>query len=202
VSAANRTRGLVTEQMTVRWFRDNGFPHAERTVRTGYRVATRELADAGDLGLCPGAIVAVKSLRPVNRAERAVPGWLAETEAQRVAASAEVALLVVRRDGTADVGEWWAWLTMHTLGELLTTWTAPVPTTLHPPAPVRLLVADGCRLLRAAGYGSPESTKFPELTPSPPSLPTEALLDGLRGTRGPGNRAPSADAGLPTATEA
>jgi hypothetical protein len=143
--AASRTRGLVTEQMEVRWFRAHGFPRAERVVRTGYRTPERALPDAGDIALCPGVIVASKSLRPVNRAERAVPGWLTETEAQRVAAGAEVALLVVRRDGTADVGEWFCWLPYG--------WCCGL---VNGP-PCRLLVRDACVLLRNSGYGSPLS---------------------------------------------
>jgi hypothetical protein len=80
-------------------------------------------------------------------------GFLAETEAQRVAAGADVALLVVRRDGTADVGEWWAWLETRMLAWL--TFAGQFQDFDAPQLPVRLIVADACRLLRAAGYGEP-----------------------------------------------
>jgi hypothetical protein len=152
--AASRNRGKTTEQMGVRWLRGNGFDGAERVVRTGWRTADHQLPDGGDVLWCPGIISQFKALRPVNRMERAVPRWMAETEAQRVAAGAAVGLLVVRRDGTADVGEWWAFLPLHMLHNLA--W----PEHLHPwtksdHRPARLLVSDTARLLRAAGYGTP-----------------------------------------------
>ena len=152
MTGSNRRRGLVTEQAICRWFRGNGFPHAERVVRTGYRTPERALPDAGDIALSPGVLVAAKSLRPVNRAERAVPGWLAETEAQRQSAGADVALLVVRRDGTADVGEWWAFVDAFEFAQWCTDFEVHGSRLNFP---VRLLVADAARLLRAAGYGSP-----------------------------------------------
>lgn len=153
MSAANTARGKVTEQLAAKWFRGNGFPGAERTVRTGYRSPNRELADEGDLDLCPGVIVSVKSLRPVNRAERAVGGWLADAEAQRVAACAELVLLVVRREGTADVGEWWSWLSVVTVVLPLDPIVGTVDLHAVPAAPARFATADAARLLRSAGYG-------------------------------------------------
>lgn len=155
-------RGKVTERMAAAWFRDHGFPGCERVRRTGWRQATRQLADEGDLDLCPGAIAQVKALRPANRAERAVPGWIAATELQRRAAHADIALLVVRRDGTSDVGEWWAWLTFVTLEGLRTGDTLhlddPDSWTVDDATPVRMQVADAARLLRHAGYGTPIET--------------------------------------------
>ena len=155
MTAAHRRRGAETERMIVRWAREHGYPGAERTVRTGYRTVERTLADEGDIALCPGLIGQSKALRPANAAERAVPGWLAETEAQRTAAGAAVGLLIVRRDGTADVGEWWAWLYLH---DLLETASGRTPERIAPYpvfAPVRLLVADAVTLLRGAGWGEP-----------------------------------------------
>lgn len=154
MTASNRRRGRDTEQAVAKWLRTHGFPHAERCVKTGWRTATGECPDPSDVVLAPGCIAQVKSLRPVNRMERAVPGWLAETEAQRQAAGAVVALLVVRRDGTADVGEWFAWLPLGRLHDVA--WPlSSVKWTPFPDIPVRLLVADAARLLRAAGFGTP-----------------------------------------------
>lgn len=155
MSAAHTARGKVTERLAARWFRDHGFPGAERIVRTGYASPGRTAEDEGDISLCPGAIVQVKSLRPVNRAERAVTGWLVETDAQRFAAGAEVALLVVRRDGTADVGEWFAWLSVTTVVLPLDPLVGTVDLHVTPAIPARFSVADAARLLRSAGYGDP-----------------------------------------------
>lgn len=150
--AASNNRGKATDRAIARWAREHGFPAADRIVRTGYRVPDRELPDAGDQWWAPGLLVQSKSLRPVNRMERAVPGWLAETEAQRQAAGADVALLVVRRDGTADVGEWWCFMEawrFECLCNRSGKWA------YGGRSPLRLLVRDAALLLRYAGYGSP-----------------------------------------------
>ena len=155
MSATHTARGKLTERLAARWFREHGFPGAERIVRTGYAAADRTAEDEGDIGLCPGAIVQVKALRPANRAERAVPTWLVQTEVQRVAAGAEIALLVVRRDGTADVGEWWAWLRTTVVVLPLDPLVGTVDLHAAAAVPIRLQVADAAQLLRGAGYGDP-----------------------------------------------
>lgn len=45
---------------------------------------------------------------------------LAETEAQRVAAGADLGLLVQKRPRCADVGRWWVWLSIERLSYLYT----------------------------------------------------------------------------------
>lgn len=110
--------GKETEQMVARWLRGSGWPGAERRVKTGYRCATREVADEGDILGCPGICWQVKSLRPMNRAELAVPKWLAETESQRAASGADLGFLVVRRWGTTDVGRWWIFQPLAQLHQL------------------------------------------------------------------------------------
>jgi hypothetical protein len=151
MTAAHTNRGKTTERMVVRWARDHGYPHAERVRRTGYTVHGRTDADEGDIDLAPGVVIQVKALRPASRAERAIGRWMAETEAQRHAGGADLGILVVRRDGTADVGEWWAWLPLTSLELLRSDGTLPPADT----TPVRLQLGHLVTLLRAAGYGSP-----------------------------------------------
>lgn len=153
--------GKDTEQRVARWLReDGGFPHAERTVRTGYRTAARELVDAGDIDGTPGIVWQIKSLRPAVRAEREVPGWLLETEVQRAAAGASVGLLVVRRWGTTDVGRWWCFLTAADLFGLADGFggAAMDPGVLMP---VRLEVRHMVALLRGWGWGAGEAETDP-----------------------------------------
>jgi hypothetical protein len=118
VSAKDTNVGKETERMVAGWLRLNGYPGAERTVRTGYRVTGRESADQGDIDGTPGICWQVKSLRPNARAELAVPAWLAETEQQRVASGADLGFLVVRRWGTTDVGRWWVFQRLDQLHTL------------------------------------------------------------------------------------
>jgi hypothetical protein len=150
-------RGKEAERAIVRWARDNGYPHAERVIRTGYRTAARQSADTGDVTLCPAVIVQAKTYTDAGRMERAIPQWMADTEAQRIAAGAEYALLVVRRNGCADVGEWWCWLPGHTFTTLTDPKANVYPPNLDEPGapnpPVRITLADACALLRWAGWG-------------------------------------------------
>jgi hypothetical protein len=111
--------GKDTERLVVRYLRDTGWPGAERTVRTGYHVVNREMADQGDIDGTPGLCWQVKSLRPSTRMELAVPGWLVETDHQREASGATLGFLVVRRWGTTDVGRWWTFQSAWQLYTLL-----------------------------------------------------------------------------------
>lgn len=157
--ATDRNRGAETERLLVKGLRGLGFPHADRTIRTGHGVARDDL---GDVDGTPGLVWQVKSLRPATRAEAAVPEWMAETEAQRVAARAELGVLVVRRD-RRHPPEWWAFVPVVDLYGLVDGWSygsapgawrdTPRDTLVRWPA--RLELADMARLLRAVGYGTP-----------------------------------------------
>lgn len=143
------TLGKEQERRIVRWCRDHGFPKADRVVRTGAGRDYAHRPDEGDVWLAPGVIAQSKRMSPVGRAERAVPQWMRETEAQGLAAHADVALLIVRREGTTDVGEWWAFLHLGTLIDLVDgrgIWGSES---------VRMTVADAATLIRVAGYGEP-----------------------------------------------
>lgn len=145
--------GKDTEQRVARWLRGNGHPHAERTVRTGYRVAGRELVDGGDIDGTPGICWQVKSLRPATRAEREVPAWLLETDSQRRSVGASVGLLVVRRWGTTDVGRWWCYLAA---GDLFGLADGFASAAVDPAVviPVRLELRHMVALLAGWGWGS------------------------------------------------
>lgn len=146
--------GKEQERTIVRWARCNGFAHADRVVRTGAGRGYGHRADEGDVWLCPGVIAQSKRLAPVNRMERAVPVWLEQTEAQRVAADADVGLLIVRREGCADVGQWWCFLPLDDCLKLCQVGEI-VRRGVDRGIPARLQVGDTARLLRAYGYGDP-----------------------------------------------
>lgn len=153
MTAKHNAVGKQTEQMAARWLRDNGFPHAERTVRTGYRTASRDVADAGDIDGTPGLAWQVKSLRPATRAEREVPAWLTELEFQRAHTGADIGILVVRRWGTTDAGRWWAYLDTVDLIQAAGGLVAALPADVVMPA--RLELRHAVTLLHAWGYGDP-----------------------------------------------
>ncbi len=142
--------GKETEQLVARYLRSRGLTGVERAVRTGFRTADgRSVADAGDLTGWPGVCVQVKSLRPATAAERQTRTWLAETEQQRAASGASVGLLVVRRWGTLDVGEWWSFLFARDLFGMADGHSAAA---LRQLAPVRLELSDLVAMMQTWGW--------------------------------------------------
>jgi hypothetical protein len=143
---ANRRKGHDTERQLARWFRTQGWPGAERAVRTGFTAADRAVADPGDITGMPGLVVQAKYV-----AREQIDSWMAETEQQRAAAGADYGLLVVRRTGRADPGQWWVWLPLRGLTRIATGLGVPAP---HGDTPVRLELGHLVPLLRDAGYGT------------------------------------------------
>jgi hypothetical protein len=145
--------GKQTEQMVARYLRSRGLAGVERAVRTGFRTRDRTVADAGDLTGWPGVCVQVKSLRPANAAERAVRRWLVELEVQRAQSGASVGLLVVRRWGTTDVGEWWCFLHLATVLGMAAEATAGIePLSWLDAVPVRMELSDAVDLMQTWGW--------------------------------------------------
>ncbi|ORL06447.1 hypothetical protein [Prescottella equi] len=103
----NKLRGDRAERAVRDYLRANGFPHCERT-RAGY---TR---DAGDLHPAPGLTVQVK-----DRAQYAWPEWLRQLDEQRDEAKADHAVLVVKRRGLGDPGNWLAVMPLAAIARLL-----------------------------------------------------------------------------------
>jgi len=159
----------VTERLAVTYLRGHGFPNAERSVRTGYRVAGRELVDAGDIDGTPGLAWQLKALKPLTAAENAVPGWMTETERQRVAAGADLSVLVVRRD-QRPAEQWFAFLPLVDLialgaGVPLADEHLTVNRLADVAIPARLYLGDLVTLLRSRGYGDPITEPVPPATP-------------------------------------
>lgn len=148
--------GKDTEQRVARYLRSRGLEGVERAVRTGFRTPERAVADAGDLTGWPGVCVQVKSLRPANAAERETRTWLAETERQRQQSGASLGLLIVRRWGTTDVGEWWCFLMLRDLMHAAGEHREALHTTTEP---VRLELAGLVDLLQTWGWAPLEGAR-------------------------------------------
>ena len=153
LGAANRRRGIQAERDLARWLRGNGFPHAERAVRTGFRAADRTSADPGDIAGTPGIVWSVKDC-----AAEQITKWLVELDGmQGDAGTSGFALLVVKRRGSADPGRWWCWLDLVDVLLLAMPPGTSVPNTpLHP---IRSEVGRIVPLLHAAGYGDPAAPR-------------------------------------------
>lgn len=150
---ANSDRGKRAERDLVTWLRGHGWPGAERTVRTGHRTRTRTSVDRGDVDGTPGVAWQLKDV--ADSALSLIPKWLAETEAQRVAAGADVGVLVVKRRGHADPGDWYAFVPLVELMHEVMTPAASrgIGAAAMFAVPVRLAVADLAPILHGRGYG-------------------------------------------------
>lgn len=154
IGRANLAKSKTRERQLVAYLRATGWPGAERTVRTGYRVAGRSHADQGDVDGTPGLVFQLKDVQETKH--HLVPRWLAETQAQRAAVEADYGVLVVKRAGHAHPGDWWAWLPASDLVRLAGA--------AHggPDAPVRLELRFLVIWLRLAGYGTPLTPQLAE----------------------------------------
>jgi hypothetical protein len=109
--ASNRRKGHQAERDVAAYLRNAGWPHAERAVRTGYRTADRTSPDTGDITGTPGVVWQVKAV-----ARESISQWMDETEVQRLAAKADIGVLVQRRPGHAAPRHWWGWVHLVKLG--------------------------------------------------------------------------------------
>lgn len=149
IGRANLAKGKAQERKVVSYLRVNGWPGAERTVRTGYHAPGRISRDRGDIDGTPGIVWQIKDV--AERDWWRIPQWLAATEEQRNAAAADVGILVIRRAGHATPAEWWAHLYLHELVGL----ACGVYDQVTPNVPVRLELQHVLPLLHDAGYGTP-----------------------------------------------
>jgi hypothetical protein len=146
---SNRNRGLNAERDLCKWLRTNGFPGAERAVRTGFRTVDRTSADPGDVMGSPGIVWSVKDCAVEQRSV-----WMAELEAMddrpiKAGGDEPIRLLVHKRRGHADPGKWWCWMRAHQMALLLDDGDSSFV------FPVRAELGDIVPLLRIAGYGDP-----------------------------------------------
>jgi len=95
------------ERLVADYFRDNGFPFADRRVKTGAK-------DCGDVG---GVHVHDQRLaiEVKNTARLALGTWAAETETERVNDQALAGLIVHKRHGKGQAADQWVTMTLRDL---------------------------------------------------------------------------------------
>ncbi len=106
---AARAKGTAAETAVVNYLRFQGWPYAERRALSGPN-------DKGDVTGTPDLVWEVKA---GNRLD--VPGWLRETEVERVNARASYGILVVKPQGVGlgNVDRWWTVLPFYQTAALL-----------------------------------------------------------------------------------
>lgn len=113
--SASKAKGSAAERDLVTFLRTAGFPHAERRLAGSAQ-------DRGDIAGVPGVVLEVKNHASLNLA-----GWVDEAVLEQANDGADYGIVVHKRRGKGNAGDWYATLT----------------------------VAQMARLLRQAGYGSP-----------------------------------------------
>jgi len=135
--------GTKTAESVVRVMRANGWPDAERSALHGAK-------DRGDLtGIGRGLCVEVKGGHAAEQAsDGQVLAWMAELDTECVHKGADVGVLVMKRKGVGhgNAERWWAVMWLHDIA--VDPWDE-CPRGI----PVRMTLADACRLLRALGFG-------------------------------------------------
>jgi len=91
--ATAKARGRTWENEIVTYLIDAGWPYAERRRLAGIR-------DKGDIAGIPGVVLEAKAARSY-----ALPGWLRETETERINAKAAIGACWIKRTGKTCAGE-------------------------------------------------------------------------------------------------
>ena len=139
-----KAKGTWGETHAVKWFRENGFPGADRKALKGNK-------DCGDLDLCPGVVAEVKNVKLATGvpAKGQLTEWMRQAEVERQNAGAAYCILIVKRPGTQDVGQWFAYLPLNQIQDLVCGHQLD-----DPRSPVMMSVSDMAWLFRECGYGT------------------------------------------------
>lgn len=103
----SRDRGTSWETAIVGYLNDQGATQAERRALNGTR-------DRGDIAGLPGVVIEAKNEQRIDLA-----GYIAETEAERVNASARIGVAWVKRRAKASPGQAYVVMTGATFVNLL-----------------------------------------------------------------------------------
>jgi hypothetical protein len=143
VTNRSKAKGTAAESAVARVMRANGWPDAERSALHGAK-------DRGDLTGIGQVCVEVKGGHAAEQAsDGQVLAWMAELDTECVNKGADVGVLVMKRKGVGhgNAERWWAVMWLHDIGEAYGFPHGPLAG-----IPVRMTLADACRVLRALGY--------------------------------------------------
>ena len=106
---AARAKGTAAETAVANYLRFQGWPYAERRALSG-------ALDKGDITGTPGLVWEVKAGARLD-----IPGWLRETETEKINANAAHGILVVKPVGVGlnNVDRWWCVLPFYQMTQVL-----------------------------------------------------------------------------------
>jgi hypothetical protein len=103
----NASKGKAAERAVAQYLRDNGYPFAGR-MRSGW------LDDKGDIENVPETCVEVKAEKRIDLA-----GYMVELEREMTNAKADTGVVIIKKRGTSNVGQWYACAPVHIWIQLL-----------------------------------------------------------------------------------
>jgi hypothetical protein len=107
VASKHKQKGTAAETAVVRWLQANGHPYAERRTLSGQY-------DRGDIAGVPGICIEVK-----NHARWDAATWLAEAITEAENAGVDIGIVVAKKRGTTNPGDWYVITTLDMFNRLI-----------------------------------------------------------------------------------
>ena len=92
----SKQKGTAAETAVVNYLKSKGRKHVERRSLSGS-------SDRGDIAGVPGVVIEVK-----NHARMELSQWLSELEVEMANDKADTGVVIHKKKGTTDVGQWYA----------------------------------------------------------------------------------------------
>jgi hypothetical protein len=102
-----KQKGTAAETAVVNYLKDKGRKHIERRSLNGSN-------DRGDIAGVPGVVIEVK-----NHARMELSQWLSELEVEMRNDKADTGVVIHKKKGTTDVGQWYATMPVDVWHKLL-----------------------------------------------------------------------------------
>ena len=91
-----KQKGTAAETAVVNWLKSQGRKHVERRTLNGS-------SDRGDIAGLPGVVIEVKNHKTMKLSE-----WLSELEVEMHNDKADTGVVIHKKSGTTNVGNWYA----------------------------------------------------------------------------------------------
>jgi len=112
MSSCHRAKGSSFERLVADYFKANGFPFADRRVKSG----AKDKGDIGGVGIHDQRLV----FEAKNTAKLSLGTWANEAEAERINDEALAGVIVHKRHGKGQAGDQWATMPLADLVAILT----------------------------------------------------------------------------------
>jgi Holliday junction resolvase len=103
----SKIKGTAAETAVVNWLIDKGRKHVERRALSGKD-------DRGDIAGLPGVVIEVKNHKEIKLSQ-----WIKELEAEMHNDKADTGVIIHKKTGTTNVGQWYATMPVDVWFKLL-----------------------------------------------------------------------------------